>query len=173
MFLLSGEQRSVRGTSCTSSSACNAPINFSLCSDKGPGRCIYLMPLVWFAKMNRFLLLHCAGLFPRSPWVWFPVVPSHVIGILWGCVAACRERKKSWGLRGKLPAWAAFSLSNHWGKLSALVKIQKFGILSCKIGLPTPLLMNKSAVLWNTGLGFYTLIKNLLMSLSEAVLWLI
>lgn len=52
-------------------------------------------------------------------------------------------------------------------------KVWGFISLGCKIGLLAPLLMNKSAVLRNTSLGFYTLIKNLLMSLSEAVLWLI
>lgn len=139
--------------------------------EEWPGQYIYLMSLVWFAKINR---INCCIELAYSGASWFGSQLSHPMSLVF-CegVWQLAGREKFWGLWGKLPAWAGFSLSKHWGKLSAMVKIQKFRILSCKIGLPAPLLMNKSAVLWNIGLGFYILIKNLLVSFSEAVLWLI
>lgn len=104
---------------------------------KWSGQCVYFMSSIRFAKINRICscwkwgsCLQSAGLF-WSPLFWFPDVPCHVIGILQGCVAAHREWNP-WGSGGISPAWAGFSLTNHWGKLSAMVKIQKPWILSCK-----------------------------------------
>lgn len=104
--------------------------------EKQSGQCIYFMYSVWFAKINRICscwkwgsCLQSARLF-WSPLFWFPDVPFHVIGILWGCVATRKERNPL-GSGGKTHR-LGFSLANHRGKLSATVKIQKWWILSCK-----------------------------------------